>query len=106
MKIRISSDLRRKIEASARANIRTMNSEVVTRLEASFAERLTNRSDPSTDLAQRVAVLEEAAVPDFTTSLRQDEQAQTIEALNVRLTVLEKMVVKLSKRPGSDEASD
>lgn len=106
MKIRISSDLRRKIEASARANNRTMNSEVVTRLEASFAERLTNRSDPSTDLAQRVAVLEEAAVPDFTTSLRQDEQAQTIEALNVRLTVLEKMVVKLSKRPGSDEASD
>jgi len=37
MKLRLSGDLRRKVEDAAKRNNRTMNSEIVTRLEQSFA---------------------------------------------------------------------
>ncbi|WP_436253896.1 Arc family DNA-binding protein [Neorhizobium sp. LjRoot104] len=36
MKIRLSAELRRQVEAAAKSNNRTLNSEIVSRLEASF----------------------------------------------------------------------
>jgi len=39
MKVRLSAELRQKIEDSARENNRTMNSEIVARLELSFRQR-------------------------------------------------------------------
>jgi Arc-like DNA binding domain len=62
MKVRMSSDLRRKIEASARANNRTMNGEIIARLEGSFAEN-------------------DGKVPDFTTIVRLDELEKEVAAL-------------------------
>lgn len=70
MKIRLSSTLRAQIEAAAEANNRTLNSEIVTRLEASFrddaevgdarsklaAERLLR--GPGNDLEKRVDELQ------------------------------------------------
>jgi len=39
MKVRLSADLRRKVEDAARLNNRTLNSEIVFRLEASFLDQ-------------------------------------------------------------------
>ncbi len=38
MKVRLSAELRRQVEAAAKANNRTLNSEIVSRLERSFME--------------------------------------------------------------------
>jgi len=38
MKVRLSADLRQKIEGAARQNNRTLNAEIVARLERSFRE--------------------------------------------------------------------
>lgn len=51
MKVRLSTDLRRKVEAAARANNRTLNAEIVSRLEQTFA--------PDDSLERRVRVLEQ-----------------------------------------------
>lgn len=72
MKVRISSDLRRKIEASARANNRTMNGEIVARLEASFARE------------------NEVDLPDFITADRLDELEKGLAELTERLAAIEK----------------
>lgn len=70
MKIRFSSDLRALVEASARANNRTMNAEIVSRLEQSYrddaagdarsktAARNLLRSGMGDDLEKRVEELE------------------------------------------------
>ena len=63
MKVRLSADLREKIEASARRNNRTMNAEIVARLERSFyAEEQVLSSLPSHDLEDRLAKLEQAVI--------------------------------------------
>lgn len=61
MKVRLSADLRQKIENAARENNRTMNSEIAARLERSF--RLQDQhADPTTlhsDHEERLRTLEE-----------------------------------------------
>ena len=47
MKIRLSPELRRQVEEAARANNRTMNSEIVSRLEASFRDAGSTKSPES-----------------------------------------------------------
>lgn len=56
MKVRLSSVLRRQVEEAARANNRTLNSEIVFRLEQSFTSgEAPARSD---DQAKRIGDLE------------------------------------------------
>jgi Arc-like DNA binding domain len=63
MKVRLSADLRQKIENAARENNRTMNSEIAARLERSF--RLQDQhADPTStplhsDHEERLRTLEE-----------------------------------------------
>lgn len=64
MKLRISADLRQKIETSARENNRTLNSEIVARLEKSYQPgnlRIFKQGDPDSPVGiqKRVAQLEE-----------------------------------------------
>lgn len=72
MKIRLSADLRRKVEEAAKRNNRTMNSEIAARLEASF------RDDDGT-------------APDEIENLRVSLRAEAIErqALESRLHHME-----------------
>lgn len=56
MKVRLSSVLRRQVEEAARANNRTLNSEIVFRLEQSFESGA--RSVPSGDHEKRIGDLE------------------------------------------------
>ena len=59
MKVRLSAVLRRKIEAAARANNRTMNGEIGARLDQSFREEVRAVSPvQSPDLEERLATLE------------------------------------------------
>jgi hypothetical protein len=60
MKIRLSADLRRRIETAARNNNRTMNAEIGARLEQSFREkgRRTVSAVQSPDLEARLEKLE------------------------------------------------
>ncbi len=64
MKLRISADLRQKIEMSAKENNRTLNSEIVSRLEKSYQPtnlRIFKQGDPDSPkgVEKRVAQLEE-----------------------------------------------
>jgi hypothetical protein len=60
MKIRLSADLRRRIETAARNNNRTMNAEIGARLEQSFREksRRAVSAVQSPDLEERLKKLE------------------------------------------------
>nr|KZA96505.1 hypothetical protein A4A59_05270 [Rhizobium leguminosarum] len=73
MKIRVSTSLRAQVEAAARENNRTLNSEIVSRLEASFRDdegdarsavaantllRSSLHGDPLKKLEERVEELE------------------------------------------------
>jgi Arc-like DNA binding domain len=63
MKVRLSADLRQKIETAARGNNRTMNAEISARLEQSFrVERRVVRPVQTSVLEQRVAKLERSIV--------------------------------------------
>ena len=59
MKVRLSAELRRRVEEAARENNRTLNSEIVFRLEASFGD-----VSPSRDgaLVDRLAELERSQI--------------------------------------------
>lgn len=64
MKLRISAELRRKIEISAKENNRTLNSEIIERLEQSYRRpnlRFFKKGDSASPLAveKRIAKLEE-----------------------------------------------
>jgi hypothetical protein len=63
MKVRLSADLRQKIEDAARQNNRTMNSEIVARLELSFRQHDPHSGASSTppygDHEERLHALEE-----------------------------------------------
>lgn len=52
MKVRLSAELRRQVEEAARTNNRTLNAEIVSRLEMSFAK------PPDVPMEQRVRALE------------------------------------------------
>jgi hypothetical protein len=59
MKVRLSADLRQKIETAARDNNRTMNAEIGARLEQSFREEgRAVRPVQSPDLEERLEKLE------------------------------------------------
>ena len=59
MKVRLSADLRRKIETAAKDNNRTMNAEIYVRLEQSFRKEGRAVSPvQSPDLEKRLARLE------------------------------------------------
>jgi len=63
MKVRLSANLRQKIETAARDNNRTMNAEIVARLEQSFREELRAVSPLlSPDLEERLEKLERFTV--------------------------------------------
>ncbi|WP_120276986.1 Arc family DNA-binding protein [Rhizobium sp. AG855] len=72
MKIRLSADLRRQVEAAAKQNNRTLNSEIVSRLEASFR----SPAAPMDDTPARHADL--------------SRLSEKVEWLEQRLLVLEK----------------
>jgi hypothetical protein len=63
MKVRLSADLRQKIESAARRNNRAMNSEIVARLELSFRQQDQHPGPASTPLhsdhEDRLSALEE-----------------------------------------------
>lgn len=71
MKVRLSSALRRQVEDAARANNRTLNSEIVFRLEQSFALAGQTASAVGQfarleEIERRLSVVENALVPNFT----------------------------------------
>jgi hypothetical protein len=89
MKVRLSADLRQKIENAAHRNNRTMNSEIVARLEQSFREESVTVSPlPSTDHEGRLAKVEQVVI-----SLLFDERHDGLES---RVSALEKFVSDLS----------
>lgn len=86
MKVRLSADLRRDIESAARRNNRTLNSEIVARLEQSFREEGRAVSPlPSPDQEERIAKLERA-VFSLIVDERMDTMAAKISALEKRLS--------------------
>jgi len=86
MKVRLSADLRQKIESAARRNNRTMNSEIVARLEQSFREEGVAVSPlPSTDHEERLAKLEQVIVA-MLTDYRLDTFESRVSALEKRLS--------------------
>jgi hypothetical protein len=89
MKVRLSADLRQKIERAAERNNRTMNSEIAARLEQSFREEGSAVSPlPSTDHEERLGKLEQAII----TMIFDDRH----EVLASRLAALEKRLSEQS----------
>jgi Arc-like DNA binding domain len=89
MKVRLSADLRLKIEDAARRNNRTMNSEIVARLEQSFrGESVAVSPLPSADHDERLAKIEQVVV-----SMLVNDRFDTLAS---RVSALEKFVTDLS----------
>jgi ubiquinone biosynthesis protein UbiJ len=87
MKVRLSAELRRQVEAAARANNRTLNSEIVSRLERSFEEEAT--SDARSKLAaERILRMNLTGQPD---------PMKEIDALKEQVADLEKRLSELEK---------
>jgi hypothetical protein len=82
MKVRLSADLRQKVETAARDNNRTMNAEIFARLEQSFREGRAVNPLQSPDLETRLDRLERFMV-DVTLDNR-------IDRMEARLSRLEK----------------
>jgi hypothetical protein len=92
MKVRLSVDMRQKIEDAARHNNRTMNSEIVARLEQSFREEGVAISQlPSADHEDRLAKIEQVVI-----SMLVNDRFDTLAS---RVSALEKICnrsIKLS----------
>ena len=89
MKVRLSADLRQKIEDAARRNNRTMNSEIVARLERSFREEGVAVSPlPSADHEERLAKMEQVII-----SMLVNE---SFETLVNRVSAMEKLLTELT----------
>jgi hypothetical protein len=89
MKVRISADLREKIEKAARENNRTMNAEIVARLERSFRED--TREAPAAPLLSpnqdtRIAQLEQIVIG-IMLDERLDKMANRVAELEKRLNI-------------------
>jgi hypothetical protein len=82
MKVRLSADLRGKIETAARSSNRTMNAEIAARLEQSFA--------PSSGLEKRLSDLESAVI-----AMMFDQRFEVIEK---RLATVEGSLNKTDRR--------
>jgi hypothetical protein len=86
MKVRLSAELRQKIEVAARRNNRTMNSEIVARLEQSFREEAVTAGPlPSTDHEERLAKVEQVIIS-MLTDYRLDTLTSRVSALEKRLS--------------------
>jgi hypothetical protein len=81
MKVRMSSDLRQKIKDASDANNRTMNAEIVARLEASFAEGWLERAQQSPLIRMEKRLIGVQAQVDG----RMDEFEQRIAALEAKV---------------------
>jgi hypothetical protein len=86
MKIRLSAELRQRIETAARNNNRTMNAEIGARLEQSFREkgRRAVSAVQSPDLEERLEKLE-GRVADLVLDDRIDKIANRLSALEKRV---------------------
>jgi Arc-like DNA binding domain len=85
MKVRLSADLRQKIERAAVRNNRTMNSEIAARLEQSFREEGSAVSPlPSTDHEERLGKIEQFVIS-MIFDERHDALASRVSALEKRL---------------------
>ena|SRR5271157_5957062 len=87
MKVRLSADLREKIESAARSNNRTMNSEIVARLERSFREDA-HAAGPllPPDQEKRLTQLEQLVI-EIMGDDRLDKMANRVAELERRLNV-------------------
>jgi hypothetical protein len=89
MKVRLSADLRQKIQKAAERNNRTMNSEITARLEQTFLEEVPAVSPlPSTDHEERLGKLEQVVI-----NMIYDERH---EVLVSRVAALEKLLSEQS----------
>src|ERR1700722_14044874 len=89
MKVRLSADMRQKIESAAGRNNRTMNSEIVARLEQTFREEgVTVSPLPSTDYEERLGKIEQVIL-----AMLADERLDTLAS---RVSALEKLLTDLS----------
>jgi hypothetical protein len=85
MKVRLSADLRQKIERAAERNNRTMNSEITARLEQTFLEEGPAVSPlPSTDHEERLGKLEQVFI-NMIFDERHEALASRVAALEKRL---------------------
>lgn len=66
IKLRISADLRRKLDEARKESARTLNAEIIVRLEASFGTKV---KSSTSDLLRRLAELEATRDHVFTFSL-------------------------------------
>jgi hypothetical protein len=82
MKVRLSANLRQKIETAARDNNRTMNAEIVARLEQSFREEGRAVSPLQSPDLERLARLERFSV---VLDERMDRTAARLSALEKRI---------------------
>jgi polyhydroxyalkanoate synthesis regulator phasin len=82
----VPAELRRKLDDARAPLRRTISSEIIARLEASFQE-----GGAKPDLERRIAELEEmVGVPDFGISNRLDELDKAIAELRENVTALRK----------------
>jgi hypothetical protein len=83
MKVRLSAELRRQVEAAAKANNRTLNAEIVSRLERTFREDSGNvvaeTSLSSDDLAERLSTAQAGYVYLFVNYQRLEERIEKLE---------------------------
>lgn len=90
MKVRLSAELRRQVEAAARANNRTLNSEIVSRLERSFEEEVA--SDARSKLVtERLLRMNLTGQPDPMEEI--DALKKCVADIKKRLAALEKPAV-------------
>ncbi len=90
MKVRLSADLRQKIERAAQANNRTMNAEIVQRLERSFWDenQPTATMPAGLDYEERLSALE---------NLVKLIHSRRLDAMDLRLIKIGESVDKLHK---------
>jgi hypothetical protein len=93
MKVRLSLALRRQVEEAARANNRTLNSEIVSRLERTFRED----TDDATAGMKWVAAAKKASAAHFEKRLAALEAAMLAVMADNRAKELEERVVALEK---------
>lgn len=93
MKVRLSSALRRQVEEAARTNNRTLNSEIVSRLERTFRED----ADDATAGMKWVATAKKASAAHFEKRLAALEAAMLAVMADNRTKELEERVAALEK---------
>ena len=94
LRVRVPEELRVRLKAFASENRRSMNAEIVDRLEQSITNHLAPRANDSC-LVERLEAVEQAVMPDFTeppiTVL-----AENVVALRAEMLQLKAMLAELS----------